>query len=213
MCAALLALASPAYATEISTSGGWAYEEVGSAKYQLVWIKGQGSAGSLATAAAPTYAEGATAGPSFDLSGNMRIVLGSCIAGESYCIGVSQSAADSYLMTVGGKVRSQQILGAGGVPTTASDATSATFSFPMGASVTFHAVETCTGTCTQVQNIYGTSINDTTVGKAQLLGTITLNNTTNANFSLTITTKWLYIFVVTSGTGGTTPLVSLIAQH
>jgi hypothetical protein len=110
------------------------------------------------------------------------------------------------------RVVSTQLLGSGGIPTTASDATSAVFQLTSGTK-TFHGVATCTGTCTQVQSIYGTSLNNTTVATSMLLCTITLNNTTNAKESCTVTTNFAYVFVVTSGTGGTTPLSSLIAQY
>jgi hypothetical protein len=90
LCFTMLAMAAPAYATEITNSGGWAYEEVGTGKYQLVMVKAQGGA----TATAPTYNEGDPAGMSFDLKGQLRIAL-PCIAGESYCYALSPN---SYLM-------------------------------------------------------------------------------------------------------------------
>lgn len=142
-------------------------------------------------------------------TGALKVYVVTLVGGEH----VDPIEGNGYVRTVGGILRTTQLVGTGGVPSTASDATTATFSFPVGTALTLHAVETCTGTCTQVQNIYGTSINNTTVATSRLLGTITLNNTTNATADLTITTKWPYIFVVTSGTGGTTPLALLNATY
>lgn len=143
------------------------------------------------------------------VTGALKVYVVTLIGGEH----VDPVEANGYVRTVGGILRTTQLVGTGGIPTTATDATSATFSLPMNTAITFHGVETCTGTCTQVQSIYGTSINNTTVATSQLLGTITLNNTTNANATLTVTTKWPYVFVVTSGTGGTTPLALLNATY
>jgi hypothetical protein len=72
-------------------------------------ISGSGTA----TAAAPTYTEGAPGAFSFDLSGNLRMTLGTLISGEDQ--------TNNLLMTSGGVVRQTQILGTGGIPTTASD--------------------------------------------------------------------------------------------
>jgi hypothetical protein len=88
-CLAILVLACPAYATEVTGSGGWAYEQIGQGKYQLVIIRGQGGA----SAAAPSYSEGQAAGMSFDLSGNLRTTAGTAqacerligVAGKDYC--------------------------------------------------------------------------------------------------------------------------------
>lgn len=141
--------------------------------------------------------------------GAADVSLRTCFGGDSDCIATSPG---SFIMTRSALTKSTQLLGSGGIPTTATDATSAVFQLPHGA-ITFHGVETCTGTCVQTQKIYGTSLNNTTVATSMLLCTITLNNTTNATESCTVTTNWLYTFVVTSLTSGTTPLSSLIAQY
>ena len=73
-----------------------------------------GATGSLGTntAAAPTRTEGSTGNNSYNLSGQLRIEV------------AGQDTANNLLLTSGGLVRQTQILGTGGVPSTATDCAS-----------------------------------------------------------------------------------------
>ncbi len=158
---------------------------------------------------ATTYAEGTNLrDDKCDTSAGKKSSLTHLVAGEH----VDPVEANTYVRTTGAIVRSTQLVGSGGIPTTATDATGSVVSLPRGTK-TFHGVITCTGTCVQTQKIYGTSQNSATVATAMLLCTLTLNDTTATNEQCTVTTEWLYYFPVTSATSGTTPLSSLIAQY
>lgn len=158
-----------------------------------------------ATAAAPTLTEGAAAGFSFDLANNARFTLGTLISGEDQ--------ANSLLMTSGGVVRQTQILGTGGVPSTATDTTTTPQIIPTGRK-TFTGRVTCTGTCVQTQKIYGTWRSTADATKDDLVCTITLNASTSDQASCTPTeTNFSYWYVVTTATSGTTPLAGIFAQY
>lgn len=157
-----------------------------------------------ATTAAPTYIEGASSTFSFDLDGNARFTMGTLLSGENQ--------DSDLLMTSGGAVRLTQILGTGGVPSTATDATSATSILPVGTK-TLMGVVTCTGTCVQTQKIYGTWLNTASGTNSELLCTLTLSDTTNAHASCNVTSNWSYYFVVTTLTSGTTPLAGVFAMY
>jgi hypothetical protein len=161
-----------------------------------VTTSGTSSISAVATAAAPTYLETAISYLSLTLQGALRVTLETLIAGEDL--------VNNLLMVSGGAARVTQILGTGGVPSTATDGTSATSILPIGKK-TFHGRITCTGTCIQTQKIYGNSRN-TAGTDGELLGTITLNDTTNAHVSIIIDSSWMYYSVVTTLTAGTTPL-------
>lgn len=170
---------------------------------------GVGSAGGFgtATAAAPTLSEGAGANFSFDLSGNARFTLGTLLWGEDQ--------TNNLLMTSGGAVRYTQLVGTGGVPSTASDATTSPTILPVGRK-TFQGLVTCTGTCVQIQKIYGAQESSATVAKSVLICTLNPGAsvaTTNATDWCTSDVNFLYYFVVTSGTSGTTPLSSVFAMY
>jgi hypothetical protein len=161
--------------------------------------------GGTATAAAPTYTEGAQGAFSFDLSGNLRVTLGTLLSGED--------PANYLLMTSGGVVRQTQILGTGGVPSTATDATTTPQILPTGRK-TFTGRITCTGTCVQTQKIYGTwrSTADNTLD--DLICTIVLNKATADQASCPPTeTNFSYWYVTTSLTSGTTPLAGIFVQY
>ncbi len=155
-----------------------------------------------ATAAAPTLIEGALANLSVDLANNLRVTLGTLISGEDQ--------TNNLLMTSGGVVRQTQILGTGGVPSTATDATTTAQIVPTGTK-TFFGTVTCTGTCVQTQKIYGDWNSDAANG--ELLCTLTLNATTVAFASCIVTTDWSYYYVVTTATSGTTPLAGVFAMY
>lgn len=201
--------ATPTTASTASVSGSYICPVAGlqAFKAQVTsWTSGTVVVKSISsTGPAPGGAQAFTV----DSNGNLNVVFRNCFSGESICIATSPN---SYMMTNGANPRVLQLVGTGGVPTTASNATYGPFELAIG-DKTFHGVETCTGTCAQVQTIYGTSLNNTTVGTSMVLCTITLNNSAAATQACTITTNWKYTFVVTSGTGGTTPLASLIVQY
>lgn len=160
--------------------------------------------GGTATAAAPTLTEGAAGASSFDLSGNLRVTQGTLTACEDQ--------TNNLCMTSGGVVRFTQILGVGGIPSTATDTTTTPQIVPTGTK-TFTGRVTCTGTCVQTQKIYGTWRSTADATKDDLICTITLNATTSDQASCAgIFQNWLYYYVVTSATSGTTPLAGVFAQ-
>jgi hypothetical protein len=158
-----------------------------------------------ATAAAPTLSEGSEGYPSFDLSGNQRVTLGTLISGEDQ--------TNNLIMTGAGVTRMTQLVGTGGVPSTASDATGTATTLP-ASTITFHGIVTCTGTCVQTQKIYGSFENSATVAKSVLVCTLSMNaSTTAVDWCKVGPQPFAYYFVVTSGTSGTTPLAGLFAQY
>ena len=163
--------------------------------------------GATATAAAPTYSEAATVTLSTDLAGNERVTLGTLLSGEDQ--------TNNLLMTSGGSTRITQLVGTGGVPSTATDATTTATILPTGRK-TFHGLVTCTGTCVQIQKIYGAQESSATVAKSVLV--CILNP--GASVATTTATDWCttdlpfsYWFVVTSSTSGTTPLSAVMAMY
>ncbi len=158
-----------------------------------------------ATAAAPTLVEGSAGSFSFDLAGNARVTQGTLMAGEDQ--------TNNLLMTSGGVVRQTQLLGTGGGPSTATDATTTPTTLPTGHK-TFTGRITCTGTCVQTQKIYGTwrSTADNTLD--DLVCTIVLNKSTADQASCIPTeTNFSYWYVTTSLTSGTTPLAGIFVQY
>jgi hypothetical protein len=124
-----------------------------------------------------------------------------------------EDQANNLLMTSGGVVRQTQILGTGGVPSTATDATTTPQILPTG-NKTFTGRITCTGTCVQTQKIYGTwrSTADNTLD--DLICTITLNKSTADQASCQPTSvNYSYWYVTTSLTSGTTPLSGIFVQY
>lgn len=157
-----------------------------------------------ATAAAPTIAEGTGTSFSFDLSGNARVTLGTLLSGEDQ--------TNNLLMTSGGAVRVTQLVGTGGIPSTASDATGTAMALPVGKK-TFHGIVTCTGTCVQTQKIYGAYESSATVAKSVLVCTLAMSASTTAIDYCIVDVPFLYWFPVTSLTSGTTPLAGLFAMY
>ena len=165
-----------------------------------------GAGGGLGTntAVAPVRTEGSTGTFSFDLSGNARVTLGTLIAGED--------TTNNLLMTSGGLVRQTQILGTGGIPSTATDATTTPQVLPTGTK-TFTGRITCTGTCVQTQKIYGTWRSTADATKDDLVCTITLNASTSDQASCAgVRSNYSYWYVATTLTSGTTPLAGIFVQ-
>lgn len=167
-------------------------------------LKVNSAAAGTATAAAPSLSEGAAGSWSFDLSGNARVTLGTLISGEDQ--------TNNLLMTSGGVVRQTQLVGTGGVPTTATDATTSAQILPT-LKKTFHGIVTCTGTCVQTQKIYGAYESSATVASSVLVCTLTMNASTTAVDYCVTDVNFSYWFVVTSATSGTTPLAALLVQY
>jgi len=171
-------------------------------------LGGVGSGGfGTSTAAAPSLVEGAGASFSFDLAGNARFTMGTLLSGEDQ--------TNNLMMVSGGATRITQLVGTGGVPSTATDATSTATILPVGRK-TFQGLVTCTGTCVQIQKIYGAQESSATVAKSALV--CTLNP--GASVATTSATDWCstdlnfsYWFVVTSSTSGTTPLSAVMAMY
>lgn len=161
-----------------------------------------GAAGT-ATAAAPTYTEGGQGSFSFNLSGEVRVNPGVFIGADE---------ANNLVMTSGGIVRQTQLVGTGGVPTTATNATTSAQILPT-LKKTFHGIVTCTGTCVQTQKIYGAYESSATVAKSVLVCTLTMNASTTAVDYCVTDVNFSYWFVVTSATSGTTPLAALLVQY
>lgn len=68
----------------------------GSQHVTITGSNGSVVSSATATASAPSYAEGATNVPlSTDLAGDQRVTIGTCLSGESACVGTSPS---SYIM-------------------------------------------------------------------------------------------------------------------
>ena len=175
----------------------------GNLKTSLGGVAGAGGFGT-ATAAAPTLTEAAGANFSFDLAGNVRVTLGTLLSGEDQ--------TNNLIMVSGGATRITQLVGTGGVPSTASDATTTATILPVGKK-TFHSVVTCTGTCVQTQKIYGAFESSATVAKSTLVCTLTNNASTTATDWCATDLAYSYWFVVTSATNGTTPLAGLFAMY
>lgn len=162
------------------------------------------------TSGAVTVYARATTAPSqtgglVDAAGNGTVTLGTLFSGEDQ--------TNNLLMTSGGVVRQTQILGTGGVPSTATDATTTPQILPTGRK-TFTGRVTCTGTCVQTQKIYGTwrSTADNTLD--DLICTIVLNKATADQASCPPTeTNFSYWYVTTSLTSGTTPLSGVFVQY
>lgn len=181
---------------------GFSFDLDGRARFAIDGVTGDGFG--TATELAPTLAEGAAGSFSFDLAGNARVTLGTLLSGEDQTNGL--------IRTSGGAVRMTQILGTGGAPSTATDATSATSQLPVGKK-TFQGIVTCTGTCVQTQKIYGTWLNSATVASSKLVCQLTNNASTTATDSCVSDENFLYWFVVTTATGGTTPLAGIFVQY
>jgi len=176
---------------------------------KYVTLGGSGAAGGFgtATAAAPTRSEGVGTSFSFDLAGNARVTLGTLLSGEDQ--------TNNLIMVSGGATRYTQLVGTGGIPTTATDATGTATILPTGRK-TFHGLVTCTGTCVQIQKIYGAQESSATVAKSVLVCTLNPGAsvaTTSATDWCTTDLNFLYWFAVTSGTSGTTPLSAVLAQY
>ncbi len=167
-----------------------------------------GGVSATATAAAPSYAEASNSALSLDLAGNLRTTLGTLLSGEDQ--------SNNLLMVGPSNTRVTQIVGTGGVPSTASDTTwpavGVATILPNGMK-TFQGVITCTGSCVQIQKIYGSfnSAADTT--KSDLVCTISLSGTTTDHASCKTNMSFSYWFIVTSGTSGTTPLAITNAYY
>ena len=150
-----------------------------------------------------TYSEGASIrGNRYDTGGSMKVTLGTTISGEDQ--------TNDLIKTSGGAVRSTQLVGTGGVPSTASDTTTAATTLPTGKK-TFFGTVTCTGTCTQTQKIYGDWNNDAASGV--LVCTITMSATTTAFDWCVTDLNFSYWYVITTNSGGTTPLAGLFVQY
>lgn len=145
------------------------------------------------------------ADPPCDLVGNQYGTLGTLLAGEDQLNNLS--------MASGGAVRRTQILGTGGFPSTATDATTTPQILPTGRK-TFTGRVTCTGTCVQTQKIYGTWRSTADATLDDLVCTIVLSKATADQASCIPTeTNFSYWYVVTTLTGGTTPLAGVFAQY
>lgn len=146
---------------------------------------------------------------SCDTAGNQRETLGTLLSGENQ--GTSQ--ATSFIATSGAVVQFVQILGTGGVPSTATDATTTPIAINTGRK-TFTGRITCTGTCVQTQKIYGTWRNTADNTVDNLICTITLNATTSDQASCAnINLNFSYYYVTTTATSGTTPLAGVFVQY
>lgn len=169
-----------------------------------VAVGGSGGGFGTNTAAAPSRVEGSPGSFSFDLNGNARVTPGTLLFGED--------STNNLMMTSGGAVRITQLVGTGGIPSTASDATGTANILPVGLK-TFHGIVTCTGTCVQTQKIYGSFESSATVGKSILVCTLTISASTTATDYCSTDRNFSYWFVVTSLTSGTTPLAGLFAMY
>lgn len=219
----LLLWTLPAQAVEVDTSGGWAYEQVGEAKYQLVWIKGGGGVGGGAS----TIADGAdeTQGAKADtaitdatttntlmsfLKGLVKI-LADVWDSTDHFLNVSlatyiegEDATNHLIATSGGPVRTYVVatgmVVAGDSTITATTASQAV----MTGWKTFQGKVSGTGAVTQVQEIRGGFVSPLTTANSTVLCTLTLSGTTDKyDWCPPIIASFPFLAVVTSGTTGT----------
>jgi hypothetical protein len=129
-----------------------------------------------------------------DTAGNLLVSLGTCISGESACIGTEPS---SFIMVAPAIPR--PTIAITGVTT---NTTSATFTLPAGAKTLIGKVEG-TGAVTQTQTLYGAY--DSTAANGVSLSVVTLSGTTKdvKTGSVQVATDYPYYYVVTTNTTGT----------
>lgn len=126
---------------------------------------------------------------SCDLSGNLRTTLGTLISGEDQ--------ANNLIKTSGGAVR-QTTVTMGAAAT--ANGTTAAFAIPTGIK-TFYGQVSGTGAVIQTQAIYGDVDSDAANGV--LVCTLVLNGTTRDNAYCRTDVPFLYWYVVTTATSGT----------
>ena len=149
-----------------------------------------GTAGGTANAAGPTLVEGTLYGFFMDLAGNLRVTLGTLLAGEDQ--------TNNLLMTSGGAVRSTTMASA-----VTTNTTSAAAVLPVGSKSIYGSV-TGTGAITQTQAIYGGITSGVTSTTGILLCTLTLSGTTAVYDACPVmTANFLFYIVVTTATTGT----------
>ena len=155
----------------------------------------------MGAAAAPTYTEGAPGAFSFDLSGNLRVTLGTLLACEDQ--------ANNLCMVSGGVVR---VVSIASNLLVAADCTSSctpavTEIIPVGSkTIEGRVVSTTSGaTVTQTQKIYGSSSSSFTTDDAELLCTLVLSGTQVTTKAIVkscppITANYSYYGVISSAT-------------
>jgi hypothetical protein len=157
---------------------------------------------------ATAYADGTMTAASGSSSGSSTVTQSG-----TWTVQPGNTANTTAWKTVqsGDVVRMTQLVGTGNVPSTASNATSTATALPIGAK-TFLGTVTCTGTCVQTQQIYGDWNNDAASGV--LLCTLTLSATTTAIDACPVVQgNFLFYYVVTTATSGTTPLAAVFAMY
>lgn len=156
-----------------------------------------------ATAAAPTYTEGANAPDSSDLAGNKRVTIGTLLSGEDQ--GVSQ--ATSMIRTSGAVVRQTTVISA-----VTTNTTSTPLGLYVGPKTIYGQVVCSSGACTQTQALYGDVDNDAANGI--LLCTLTLSGTTRTQDACPpFSANYSYYYVITTNTTGTAASGSIYAQY
>lgn len=144
------------------------------------------------TAAAPSLTEGTANSFSGDLSGNTRVSLGSLLGGEH----VDATEANGYIRTVGGIVRTVNLMT--GVTTNTTSAATTVFS----GGKTPYATVTGTGAVTATVSFYGD--NDTTATLGEHICTIVLSGTTtDIKYCPQFSNDYPYYYVVTTAVTGT----------
>lgn len=183
----------------------YSYDQTtGFARIEVAGVGGGSvSAGAASTAAAPTLVEGATSALSEDLSGNLRVTLGTLLSGED--------TTNNLIRVSGGAVRQ----------TVFSSVTSATSSsvttVPVGAKTFMGQITNGTSeTKALTVDVYGNWTNSTTGGIK--IGTITLPSTvtvTHLEDALPVVTAnfSFYYYTVTAYTSASAAPFTLYAMY
>lgn len=176
----------------------------GEARIEVTGISGGSvSSGASSTAAAPTLVEGATSALSEDLSGNLRVTLGTLLSGED--------TTNNLLKVSGGVVR-QTIFSS-----VTSATSSAVTTVPVGPKTFMGQITNGTSeTKALTVDIYGNWTNSTTGGVR--IGTITLPSTvtvTHLEDALPVVTANFsyYYYTVTAYTSASSAPFTLYAMY
>ena len=137
-----------------------------------------------------SYAEGTPIrGNRYDTAGNLNTTLKTLLSGEDQ--------TNNLLQTSGGAVR-QTTVTMGAAAT--ANGTTAAFAVPVGVK-TFYGQVSGTGAVLQTQTIYGDVDNDAANGKAVCV--LVNSGTTRDQSSCRVDTPFLYYYVTTTATSGT----------
>lgn len=172
----------------------------GMARMEVVGSGGASLASATATAAAPSLIEGASVSLSEDLTGNLRVTLGTLLSGEDQ--------TNSLFRVSGGAVRQTTVAGA-----ITTNTTSAVNTVPVG-NKTFWGQVDGTGAVTATLELYGGITSGVTSTSGILVATFTLSGTTSAfAVSPVIDSNFSFYVVKSTSVTGTSATAKLIAMY